>query len=151
MSTSTSPEGRLSGVVVAEPEIGGGADEHCSVVELYGQVIIVHECLAERGVYYRIISDGPVEVTAPEVRIKGKLIVTGDVEITGNTKVNGNTRLAGELLHDGDAVQHGATQQHGNLSVDGNIAVTGDVDVQRDVTARHIIDRSIGSGSGFLP
>lgn len=151
MSTSNHPGGQPSGVVVAEPEIGGGTGEHCSVVELYGQVIIVHECLAERGVYYRIISDGPVEVTAPEVRITGKLIVTGDVEITGNTKVNGNTHLAGELLHEGDAVQHGDTQQHGNLSVDGDIAVTGDVDVQRDVTARHIIDRSTGSGGGFLP
>lgn len=37
----------------------------------------------ERGVFYKIISDGPVEIFAPEVRITGNLVLHGDFDVTG--------------------------------------------------------------------
>lgn len=124
-------ESQRPGVVVAEPEIGGGAAGLCSVAEMYGHVIIVHECIGQRGVFYRIISDGPVEVTAPEVRITGKLVVNGDVEITGNTKVTGDTSIVGDLHHLGDARHEGG------------------MDVVGEVHANRVVDRSLEGG--FLP
>ena len=105
----------IEGLVTPEPETGDGGSGGCAVAELYGQVIIVHECRNQQGVFYKIISDGPVEVVAPEVRITGKLVLQGDMEITGNVRHHGN------LEHDGD------TRHNGSVDVDGDVRVDGEV------------------------
>ncbi len=95
-------------IVVAEPEIGGGGGG-CAITELHGQVIVVHECKNERGVFYRILSDGPVEILATETRITGPLILAGDLD------VNGDVRVVGATHHDG------------NVDINGAVRVKGDV------------------------
>lgn len=95
-------------IVVSEPEIGSGGGA-CAVTELYGQVILVHECKNERGVFYRIISDGPVEITAPETRI------AGDLRLAGNLDVSGDVRIVGTTHHDGQ------------VDIDGDVRVKGEV------------------------
>ena len=87
----------LKGLVTPEPEIGGGS-AGCAVAELHGQVILVHECRNQRGVFYKIISDGPVEVIAPEVRITGKLVLHGDLDVTGNVLVRRDDGCGGSVL-----------------------------------------------------
>ena len=86
----------LEGLVTPEPEIGDGGNG-CAVAELYGQVILVHECRGQNGVFYRIISDGPVEITAPEVIITGKLVLRGDLVVEGDVSITGNTVHEGSL------------------------------------------------------
>lgn len=82
----------LEGLVTPEPEIGGGS-AGCAVAELHGQVILVHECRNQRGVFYKIISDGPVEVIAPEVIITGKLVLHGNLEVNGDVSIKGDTEV----------------------------------------------------------
>ncbi len=82
----------LEGLVTPEPEIGGGS-AGCAVAELHGQVILVHECRNQRGVFYKIISDGPVEVVAPEVIITGKLVLHGNLEVNGDVSIKGDTEV----------------------------------------------------------
>ena len=82
----------LEGLVTPEPEIGGGT-AGCAVAELNGQVILVHECRNQRGVFYKIISDGPVEVIAPEVIITGKLVLHGNLEVNGDVSIKGDTEV----------------------------------------------------------
>ena len=82
----------LEGFVTPEPEIGGGS-AGCAVAELHGQVILVHECRNQRGVFYKIISDGPVEVIAPEVIITGKLVLHGNLEVNGDVSIKGDTEV----------------------------------------------------------
>ena len=82
----------LEGLVTPEPEIGGGS-AGCGVAELHGQVILVHECRNQRGVFYKIISDGPVEVIAPEVIITGKLVLHGNLEVNGDVSIKGDTEV----------------------------------------------------------
>lgn len=82
----------LEGLVTPEPEIGGGT-AGCAVAELHGQVILVHECRNQRGVFYKIISDGPVEVIAPEVIITGKLVLHGNLEVNGDVSIKGDTEV----------------------------------------------------------
>ena len=91
----------VPGLVSPESEIGdggGGGVGGCSVSEIHGQLLIVHECLSERGLYYKIISDGPVEIIAPEVRVTGRLVVHGDLEITGNILVREGEAGGGNVL-----------------------------------------------------
>lgn len=82
----------LEGLVTPEPEIGSGS-AGCAVAELHGQVILVHECRNQRGVFYKIISDGPVEVIAPEVIITGKLVLHGNLEVNGDVSIKGDTEV----------------------------------------------------------
>ena len=82
----------LEGLVTPEPEIGGGT-AGCAVAELHGQVILVHECRNQRGVFYKIISDGPVEVISPEVIITGKLVLHGNLEVNGDVSIKGDTEV----------------------------------------------------------
>ena len=86
----------LEGLVTPEPEIGGGT-AGCAVAELHGQVILVHECRNQRGVFYKIISDGPVEVIAPEVIITGKLVLHGNLEVNGDVSIKGDTSHEGSV------------------------------------------------------
>lgn len=75
----------------------------CGKNEVYGQRLIVHKCRDENcNIYYQIISDGPVEITAPEIRLTGTVRLDGNLEVSGDVLVHGahrgDVRVENDLL-----------------------------------------------------
>lgn len=89
--------------VVPEPELGGGSDGPCSDYPsvIAGRYDIFSECRTEPGLFWRVESFGPIEMTAPLFDFFGDQQLHGHMEIDLDQQVHGSSEI------DGDQQVHG--------------------------------------------